>query len=486
MEKKEFWFIVGSQELYGPQVLKTVEKRAYEMAKYISNKTCFPLVFKTIVKSSDDCTKIIKKANYDDNCLGIITWCHTFSPSKMWINGLKLLQKPWCHFASQYHKDIPNKEIDMDFMNLNQAAHGDREHGFIGARLRLARKIIVGHWKDNDAIASLDKWMRVAYGYYVSQNLRVIRFGDNMRNVAVTEGDKIQAQINLGWQVNTVAVKDLVDMVEKVSDKEVDSYMNQYKKLYDLKTKAFRNVKYQAREEAAMIKILDQYHACAFSNTFEDLCGLRQLPGLATQHMMYLGYGYGGEGDWKTAAMTRIIKAMTFGLKGGTSFMEDYSYNLSKANQWQMGAHMLEVCPSLAANKPIIATNALSIGKNPDEPARLIFEGKSGKGVVVCIVDMGGRFRMIVQDINTIKPPLKMPNLPVARVAWKAAPNLEDGVKMWILAGGSHHTTLSLDVDAQMLEDFANMTGLEFVHINKHTTYASLKMQLDLFDKLRK
>lgn len=487
--KKEFWFIVGSQHLYGPEVLKTVEARAKEMALVISkNKSIKPfnLVFKAIVKTSEDATNIIKEANYSNDCLGIVTWCHTFSPSKMWINGLKLLQKPWCHFATQYNKEIPNKEIDMDFMNLNQAAHGDREHGFIGARLRLPRKIIMGYWKELNIIDELSRWMKVANAYNESNNLKVCRFGDNMRNVAVTEGDKVGVQIKLGWQVNTWAVGDLVKEMKKVTDKEVASLMEQYKKEYIISTKKLDLIRYQAKEEIAMKRMLDKIGAKAFTNTFEDLYGMEQLPGLASQHLMSLGYGYGGEGDWKVSALTRVIKVMTEGMGGGTSFMEDYTYNLIKGKEFSLGAHMLEVCPSLAFKKPRIETHHLGIGMNEKDPARLVFEGKPGKATVSSLVDMGGRLRLIVQDIEVVKSPYSMPNLPTARVLWKAYPSLTEGAKFWILAGGAHHTVLSMDADANMLRDFAEMCGIEFVHINKNTTYESLKMQLDLYDKLYK
>lgn len=483
MQNKEFWLIVGSQYLYGEEVLKTVEKRAKEMVVFIDKKMPAKFIFKGIVKTSDEATKLIKEANYQDNCLGIVTWCHTFSPSKMWINGLKLLQKPWCHFATQYNEEIPNKEIDMDFMNLNQAAHGDREHGFIGARLRLPRKIIMGYWKDPNTLTELANWMRVAYAYYVSQNLNVVRFGDNMRNVAVTEGDKIEAQIKMGWQVNTWAVGDLVKEMKKVTPKEIDQLMKTYKSLYEFKTNKLDLVKYQAREEIAIKRMLDKNHAGAFTNTFEDLYGMEQLPGLASQHLMSLGYGYGGEGDWKVSALTHIIKMMTKGMKGGTSFMEDYTYNLVKGKEFSLGAHMLEVCPTLASKKPRIETHHLGIGMNQKDPARLVFEGKPGKATVTSIVDMGGRFRMIVQDIEVVKSPYSMPNLPTARVLWKAMPNLKDGAKLWILAGGAHHTVLSMDASASMLRDLADLLDMEFVYINKNTTFESLKTQLDLMDR---
>ncbi|MCQ2752956.1 MAG: L-arabinose isomerase [Bacilli bacterium] len=484
MAKQEFWFIVGSQHLYGEAVLKTVEKRAQEMAKIINTYPELPahFVFKTVVKTSDDATKIIKEANYDDNCLGIVTWCHTFSPSKMWINGLKLLQKPWCHLATQYNQEIPNQEIDMDFMNLNQAAHGDREHGFIGARLRINHKVIMGYWKDKNVLHELSHWMRSAIGYHESSQLRVMRFGDNMRNVAVTEGDKVEAQIKLGWEVNTWAVGDLVKEMKKVKKNEIDALMKIYQHNYDIKTKHLDLVRYQALEEIAMKKMLEREHCLAFTNTFEDLYGMEQLPGLATQHLMSLGYGYGGEGDWKVSAMTHIIKKMTEGMGGGTSFMEDYTYNLVKGKEYSLGAHMLEVCPSLASQKPRIETHHLGIGMNQKDPARLVFAGKPGKATVTSLIDMGGRLRMIVQDIEVVKSPYSMPNLPTARVLWKAYPSLQEGAKLWIMAGGAHHTVLSMDATPTMLKDLASMWGIEFVHISKDTTASQLKAELDLYD----
>jgi len=433
------------------------------------------------VKTSDEIERLIKEANGSDTCCGVVTWMHTFSPSKMWINGLALLQKPWCHFATQYNRVIPNTEIDMDFMNLNQSAHGDREHGFIGARMRLPRKVIMGYWQDEDVLSELGCWMRSAVGYKESRHLRVVRFGDNMRDVAVTEGDKVEAQIKLGWQVNTWPVGELAETMPAVTEDEIDALVQEYEDEYELKTDRIETVRYQAREEIAMEKILSREQAGAYSNTFQDLYGMKQLPGLASQHLMAKGYGYGGEGDWKTAAMTRIIKTMTQGMEGGTTFMEDYTYNLEKGREYSLGAHMLEVCPSVAAEKPRIEVHPLSIGERED-PARLVFEGKPGGAVVAALLDMGGRFRMIVQDITCVKPIFDMPNLPVARVMWKGAPDLRTGVKLWILAGGAHHTVLSYAASAQMLADWAEMMRIEFVHITKDTTVEGIKQQLFLAD----
>lgn len=483
LKEQEFWFLVGSQLLYGPEVLDTVAARAAEMAEIIDSSPAVPcrFIYKGTVKSSDEIEKIIREANGSDSCCGIVTWMHTFSPSKMWINGLSLLQKPWCHFATQYNREIPDEGIDMDFMNLNQSAHGDREHGFIGARMRLPRKVIAGYWRDEDVLGELGCWMRSAVGYKESRRLRVVRFGDNMRDVAVTEGDKVEAQIKLGWQVNTWPVGELAEKIKAVTEAEIDALVRRYTSEYELATDDLESVRYQAREEIAMEQILVRERAGAFSNTFQDLYGMKQLPGLASQHLMAKGYGYGGEGDWKVSAMTRILKTMTQGMTGGTAFMEDYTYHLVPGAEYSLGAHMLEVCPSVAAGKPRIEVHPLGIGDR-EPPARLVFEGAAGKAVVASLVDMGGRFRLIVQDIEAVKPIMKMPNLPVARVMWKAAPDLRTGLKLWILAGGAHHTTLSYAASAQMIEDWAEMAGIEFVHITKDTTFGQLKDRLFLSD----
>lgn len=485
---KELWFVVGSQDLYGEEVLKTVEKRSKEMAKYLSSKLPYKLTYKVTGQSSDQITSVMKQANFDDDCLGVVTWCHTFSPSKMWLNGLELLQKPWCHLATQYNLEIPNDEIDMDFMNLNQAAHGDREHGFIGARLRKPRKIIAGYWKDEKVIEKLSDFEKVAYGIYVSKNMKVMRFGDNMRDVAVTEGDKVEAQKKFGWQVNTWAVGDLVKQMNEVTTQEVNALYKKYTNKYTINTENIDAIKYQAREEIAIKKMLDKNDCKAFCNTFQDLYGMEQLPGLAAQNLMAQGYGFGAEGDWKVSAMTAILKAMGENENGASAFMEDYTYNLVKGKEYSLGAHMLEVCPSIAEGKPKIETHHLGIGMNEKDPARLVFEGKKGKAVVVSLIDMGGRFRLIVQDIEVVKPIMKMPNLPVARVMWKPLPNLTDGIEMWIVAGGAHHSVLSYDVSVEMLKDFANFMEIEFVHIGKDTNAEQLEKELfvnDLVWKLK-
>ena len=488
--KYNFWFVVGSQFLYGPEVLEIVEGRAREMAEELSRYLPYPLVYKVTAKTNQEITEIVKEANYDDSCAGIITWCHTFSPSKMWINGLVNLQKPYCHFATQYNLEIPNEEIDMDFMNLNQAAHGDREHGFIAARLRTPRKIIAGYWKDAAVHERLGRWMKSAVGAAVSKTMKVMRFGDNMREVAVTEGDKVYAQAKLGWQVNTWATGDLVAEMNAVTEAEIDALMEEYTSKYDIATDNVDAIRYQAREEIAMKKMMDREGCMAFANTFQDLYGMEQLPGLASQHLMSQGYGYGGEGDWKVSAMTAIMKAMGEGGNGASAFMEDYTYHLVAGSEYSLGAHMLEVCPSLAdpSARPRIETHHLGIGMNEKDPARLVFEGKEGNAIVVSLIDMGGRLRLICQDIICVKPIMEMPNLPVARVMWKALPSLTEGVECWITAGGAHHTVLSYDVTAEQMKDWARMMDIEFVHIGKDTTVAELEKELfynDLAWKLK-
>ena len=370
----------------------------------------------------------------------------------------------------------------MDFMNLNQAAHGDREHGFIAARLRMPRKVIAGHWQDQAVRDRLAAWMQAAAGVAVSKELKVMRFGDNMREVAVTEGDKVEVQQKLGWQVNIWAVGDLVKEMDAVTEAQIDALMETYQASYDIATDRIDAIRYQAREEIAIKKMMDAEGCRAFSNTFQDLYGMEQLPGLATQHLMAQGYGYGGEGDWKVAAMTAIMKAMGENGNGVSLFMEDYTYDLTPGAEYSLGAHMLEVCPCCAAARPRIETHHLGIGMNRKDPARLVFEGKAGDAIVVSLIDMGGRLRLICQDVRCVKPILPMPNLPVARVMWQAEPSLATGVECWITAGGAHHTVLSYDVTAGQMKDWCAMMDIEFVHITKDTTVESLEHDLFLSD----
>lgn len=480
-KKYTFWFLAGSQFLYGPETLAQVENNCKTMVAALNQSSHIPfeIIFKATAKTSAEIEKTVKEANYDDNCAGIIVFCHTFSPSKMWINGLNLLQKPYLHFHTQFNSAIPNSAIDMDYMNLHQSAHGDREHGFIAARLRLPRKIVVGYWKDAQAQQKIGKWMRSAIGVAVSKNMKVMRFGDNMREVAVTEGDKVEAQLKLGWEVNTWPVGALVEEINAVTEAEIDALMEEYAQKYTLATKQVNAVRYQAREEIALQKMLDEKGCTAYTNTFEDLYGMEQLPGLASQNLMAKGYGYGGEGDWKVSALTAIMKAMGHGMGGGTAFMEDYTYDME--NGLSLGSHMLEVCPTLAAGEVKIEVHPLGIGgKHP--PARLVFEGKSGPAICASLIDMGGRLRLIVQEIECVAPTQTMPNLPVARVMWKAKPSLETAAHCWIVAGGAHHTVLSHDCDAEMMQDWARMMDIEFVHINDASQPEQLEKDLFLAD----
>ena len=399
----------------------------------------------------------------------------------MWLDGIQLLQKPYCQLHTQYHRDIPNDEIDMDFMNLNQAAHGDREHGFLAARLRKPKKIVVGYWRDEPFRKELGDWMRAAVGAAVSRSTRCIRFGDNMRDVAVTEGDKIEAQRKFGWHVDYWPVGHIVETMQTITDAEIDAKVAEYLDRYTLETQDLQAVRYQAHEELAIRKIMEREHANCFINNFQDLYGLEQLPGIASQNIMADGMGYGGEGDWKVSAMTAIMKAMAEGLPGGTSFMEDYNYELARGKEVELGAHMLEVCPSLADKKPVIRVYPLGIGDR-QPPARLLFEGRSGKGIVASLIDLGGRFRLILQDIECITPEKKMPNLPVARVMWRPEPDLLTGAKCWIQAGGAHHTVLSTAVTAQMMKDWADIMEIECVHITADTKFEDWKQLLFLND----
>ena len=478
----EFWFVTGSQYLYGDETLRQVAENVQTIVDALNSGGKLPckLVNKTTVVTNQSAQDIVREANYDARCAGIVTFCHTFSPSKMWINALSMLQKPYLHFHTQFNEAIPNEEIDMDYMNLHQSAHGDREHGFIAARMRLPRKVVVGYWKDEAIQEKIGRWMRAAVGVAVSKSMKVMRFGDNMREVAVTEGDKVETQIKLGWQVNTWAVGDLVKRMDAVTDAEIDAKMTEYREKYDFATNDLGAIRYQAKEEIAIKSMLDEESCAAFTNTFQDLYGMEQLPGLANQNLMADGYGYGGEGDWKVAAMTAIMKVMGEGLGGGSAFMEDYTYDLK--NGLSLGAHMLEVCPSLAAGRARIETHYLGIGMNEKDPARLVFEGKAGRAIVASLVDMGGRLRLIVQEIECVKPPQTMPNLPVARVMWRPEPNLETGAECWILAGGAHHTVLSYDCNAEMMRDWARMMDIEFVHINRDTDPVKFEYELMFAD----
>lgn len=479
LKQYEFWFIAGTQSLYGPETIKEVERHAKIMAEGWNKDTAIvgTVVFKGAVLDSASIQKVIQEANNAPQCAGIIAWMHTFSPSKMWIAGLTRLQKPYLHLNTQFNRDIPWNEIDMDFMNTNQSAHGDREHGFIGARLRLPRKVIAGHWEDAKVRTRMGRWMRSAVGVHESRQLKVCRFGDNMREVAVTEGDKVEAEIKLGWSVNSYGVGDLIARMDKVTEAEIDAKMAEYKQKYDIKTDNTAAVRYQARQEVAMRAFLTEGGFSAYTDTFQDLQEMRQLPGLATQNLMKDGFGFGAEGDWKIAALGRVMKVMAAGLPGGTAFMEDYSYHMDPANEGILGAHMLEVDPDIAANRPSIEVHVMNIGDR-EPPARLTFATGDGPAIVATLVDMGDRFRMIVNDVEARSPYHPMPKLPVAQVMWKPLPDLSTSAEAWILAGGAHHTVLSYQLDAEYLRDFCDMLGIEFIHINKDTTIPQFEKEL--------
>ncbi len=483
--KMEVWFVTGSQHLYGPKTLKQVDEDSSKIVEGLnaSGKIPVEVVFKPVVKTPDEILNICVQASAEKNCIGLITWMHTFSPSKMWIGGLKALSKPYMHLHTQFNRDLPWSEIDMDYMNLHQSAHGGREYGFINARMRKNRKVVVGHWQDPKVQDQMAAWTRTAIGWADSQGLKVARFGDNMREVAVTEGDKVEAQIKFGWQINGYSLGEFVERVEKVTDVEVDALYEEYETLYQVAENCkpggeyHENVRVQARYEIALKGFMKDGGFKAFTTNFENLVGLSQLPGLASQRLMEAGYGFGAEGDWKQAALLRIVKTMSKGLKGGSSFMEDYTYHLDPANEAVLGAHMLEICPTIAAAKPRLEVQPLGIG-GKDAPARLIFESATGDAMNVTLIDMGNRFRIIVNTLDVIQPLDKMPKLPVASAFWKTHPNLADGAAAWIYAGGTHHSVFTLALTPDYIETFADYADVEYVIIGKDTKVSEFKKEL--------
>lgn len=487
-EKSEVWFVIGSQHLYGQQTLKQVAQQAEEVVKGLNKDAGLPvkLVMKPLATTPDEIATLCREANYANNCVGIVTWLHTFSPAKMWILGLNLLEKPLLQLHTQYSNAIPWESMDMDFMNLNQTAHGGREFGFIGARMRNEYTAIVGSWKDKDVHQKLNRWIRVAVGIHESKQLKIARFGDNMREVAVTEGNKVSAQIKFGYAVNGYGLGDLASAVDSISQGEVNALIDEYEASYRL-TDAVKvngskrnNLVDAARIELGMKKFLEQGNFGAFTTTFENLYGLKQLPGLAVQRLMQQGYGFGAEGDWKTAALLRITKVMAQGLKGGTSFMEDYTYHFDPdaGNDLVLGAHMLEVCPSIAREqKPLLDAQYLGIG-GKDDPARLIFSADSGVALNISLIDMGDRFRLIVNTVDTIVPPHTLPKLPVAHAIWKSRPSLPVAAEAWILAGGAHHTVFTQALDIEYLRIYAEMCGIEMLVIDEETRIPAFKNEI--------
>ena len=485
MKNYTFHFIVGSQDLYGEDVLRQVDAHSKIMVDGWNADQSIPctVVWTTVVRNSDEIEHACAAANSDPACAGVITWMHTFSPSKMWIRGLMRLQKPLLHINTQFNRGIPWDSIDMDFMNLNQSAHGDREHGFITARLRLPRTVLAGHWEDIRLRRRMGDWMRAAAGDFESRRLRVLRISDNMREVAVTEGDKVEAHIKFGWQVDHYGVGDIIQLVEAVTPEEIAVQMLEYQENYTFATDNISAIEYQARMEIALKKCMESENFGAFHTNFQDLQQLRQLPGLAAQDLMRQGYGFAGEGDWKTAALCRIMKQMALGLPGGTGFMEDYTYDFELG--LNMGAHMLEVCPSFACERPAIRVEPLGIGDR-EPPARLTFKAQAGPAILATIIDMGNRFRMIVNDVECVTQPHDMPKLPVSAVLWKPLPDLETSAEAWILAGGAHHSVLSYGLNADVLRHFAEIMDIEFVHIGAHTDIPALRQALRCNDVIWK
>jgi L-arabinose isomerase len=485
LKQFEVWFVTGSQHLYGEETLIEVAEHSQKIADALNESKHIPVrvLFKPVVKSPEEIVNVCAAANAEKNCIGIITWMHTFSPAKMWINGLKILQKPLLHLHTQFNRDIPWSSIDMDFMNTNQSAHGDREFGFIMSRMRLARKVVAGHWQDEAVHAKINIWARAAAGWNDWQGAKFVRFGDNMREVAVTEGDKVEAQIKFGYSVNTHGVGDLVAVMKKVKPKEIDALVDEYNKKYKVVAslkkgaKNHASLREAAKIELAIQKFLAEGNYKGYTDTFEDLHGLAQLPGIASQRMMAEGYGFGGEGDWKTSALVRAMKVMGSGLAGGNSFMEDYTYHFEPNNNMVLGSHMLEICPSIANDKPSCEIHPLGIGGKAD-PVRLVFNAGGGAALNASIVDMGNRFRLLVNEVEAVAPEYKLPKLPVARVLWKPLPDMVTGCSAWILAGGAHHTAYSQNLTSEGLQDFAEMAGIEFVLIGKDTTIYNFKNEL--------
>jgi len=481
----EVWFVTGSQQLYGPETLEQVATHSQTIAQALAGSDKIPVkvLYKPVLTTPEAIHELCLAANAANQCVGLIAWMHTFSPAKMWIAGLRALQKPFTHLHTQFNRDIPWANLDMDFMNLNQSAHGDREFGFIGSRLRLNRKVIVGHWQEEDVQASLGIWARAACAWQDAQGAKIARFGDNMREVAVTEGDKVNAQMCLGYSVNGYGVGDLVQYVQEISDAEIDRLVQDYDEQYEVapELRAGGNrhdaLRTGARLELGLRHFLKDGNFKGFTTTFQDLHGLPHLPGLGVQRLMADGYGFGAEGDWKTAALVRSMKVMSAGLAGGTSFMEDYTYHLNKSGMKVLGAHMLEICPTIAATKPSLEIHPLSIGGKAD-PVRLVFDAETGAAVNASVVEMGNRLRMIVNLVDAVPTDEPLPKLPVARALWLPQPDLKIAAAAWILAGGAHHTGFSLALTAEHLEDFAEMADMEFLLIDNGTRLSEFKKEL--------
>ncbi|MBC9932712.1 L-arabinose isomerase [Chitinophaga qingshengii] len=481
LKKREIWLITGSQHLYGEAALQEVAQHSREIAAGINDSEHMPVtvIYKPVVTTPEEIYAVCMEANAAVNCIGVVLWMHTFSPAKMWIRGLKALKKPVCHLHTQYNRDIPWSEIDMNFMNLNQSAHGDRELGFMMSRMRMNRKVITGHWKDTAVLAELGAWARVAAGWHDWQGARFVRFGDNMRYVAVTDGDKVEAESVFGFSCNTHGIGDLVAVINSVPDRAVATLVEEYADAYTIAGVLLNDpaLKDAARIELGLKAFLEDGQYKGFSDTFEDLHGMVQLPGIAVQRLMKAGYGFAGEGDWKTAALVRAMKVMGSGLPGGNSFMEDYTYHFDPQNPMVLGAHMLEICESIAEGKPSCEKHPLGIGGKAD-PVRLVFNTAGGPAINASIVDMGNRFRLLVNEVEAVAPPHDLPKLPVARVLWKPYPDMKNACTAWILAGGAHHTCFSQNLTALHMQDFADMAGIELALIDKQTELRTFHNEL--------
>jgi L-arabinose isomerase len=494
LEKNKYniWFVTGSQNLYGAETLKQVDIHAGKIVNSFDSHPKLPvhIIQKGVMKSPEEITKLCKEANNDNSCIGIIVWMHTFSPSKMWIQGLTLLSKPLLHLHTQYNEEIPYSEINMDFMNLNQSAHGDREFAHMLTRMQKQRKTVVGHWKDPYVIDRIDAWSRACIGFTTFKQTRVVRFGDNMRYVGVTEGNKVSAEIILGIEVNTHGVGDLVDKINKVDEADLSKLIQEYEDSYSISDALQVNGdKRSSLIEAAKIELgikamLEEGGYTAYTNTFEDLHGMLQLPGIGSQHLMAQGFGFGAEGDWKTSALLRVMKQMALGLKGGNSFMEDYTYHFEKGNNMVLGSHMLEICPSITTSKPSCEIHPLGIGGKAD-PVRLVFNGDPGPAINVSLIDLGHKLRLIANEVEAVQVNQLFPKLPTARVLWRPLPDMHTGLHAWLLAGGAHHSVYSQNLTVEHIEDLAEMLKIECIVIDKHTQLREFKRELYLLENIK-
>lgn len=484
-DELSLWFVTGSQHLYGEETLDVVDEHASEIAAFLDESDRIPVnvEHKSVLTTPSAVEGVVKDANAAEDCIGLITWMHTFSPARMWIRGLQALDKPFVHLHTQFNEALPWSEIDMDFMNTNQSAHGGREFGFMASRLRMNRKVVVGHWQDEEVLEDLGTWTRAACAYHDLDGARIARFGDNMRDVAVTEGDKVEAQMTFGASVDGYGLGDLVDFVDAVTDEELEELLAEYEQEYELAPElAVGGEKRDSLREAARIELgirafLEDGDFVGFTTTFENLTGLEQLPGLAVQRLMADGYGFGPEGDWKSAMLTRAMKVMGHGLDGGTSLMEHYTYDLAPDDEQVLGAHMLEICESIAAEQPRLEVHPLDIG-GKDDPVRSVFDAAPGPAVNATVLDMGNRFRMVVNDVEAVEPDEPLPNLPVARAVWKPEPDFKTAIQAWIKAGGAHHTGYSQAVTTEHLRDFADIADIEFLHIDSETDLPSFEREL--------